>query len=487
LGLLAMASLLSVSCQSAAWVPHKNPQGFSLEAPAGWQVAGDRNSGRVTVSGPARQQAVIWPVFIPGAVNGRTAPAILSRLVASAGVRANWSAPQQFANGVRAFGRDGDRAVTASFAWAPSPKGAAGFLYIAAAPEASYRAEAENITHIFQTFRATGAPAGMDQPAAPRTNMNWTRFQDPKENAFSLETPAGWRTTGGATRMASVDVRKAVTTVSPDGKIRITGGDAELPAFTEPNQMLEMTGFHEGSWYSPGYGVNQIVRRYMTGTQFAREYVTRMAAKDCANINFTDAKDRPDVDAPLNRLVSQLASVGGLMQIHSGEVRFTCTWNGQPAAGYYFAGSLRSGAAGTPVSIWHIEYLYGYLAARDQEPAAQSIMGHMLATYKDNPEWMAMQSRTTAATSRIVSQTQDAVSKMISDTFDYKNRSGDEVSRRRENSILGTVDVVDPNTGEQFKVENSGNYFWLDNRGTIVGTETSTTPGWDFREMVARP
>ncbi len=47
--------------------------------------------------------------------------------------------------------------------------------------------------------------------------------------------------------------------------------DSELPSFTEPNQMLAMTGFREGSWYSACYGVNMLVRRYTPGAQFARE------------------------------------------------------------------------------------------------------------------------------------------------------------------------------------------------------------------------
>ncbi len=383
------------------------------------------------------------------------------------------------------IGAAGDRTLVASFAWLGSAAGTAGFLYITAAPTASYRAEVGTLSRILGTFRATGAAAGAKGPNIP--SERWVRWQDPRENAFSLDVPAGWNVTGGTFRFAPADVRKALQASSPDGGIRITGGDAELPAFTEPNQMLTMTGFREGSWYSPGYGVNMMVRRYTPGTQFAREYVTTRVARGCANLKFTESRDRPDADAPLNRLMSGLAAVGGMMRINSGEVTFTCEQNGQPVSGYYFAGYLRAATAGMQGGIWHIEYLYGYSAQRDQAARTQRIISHMLSSYQDNPQWMAMQQNVTAAASRIVAQTQQEVSKIISDTFAYKNQAGDEISRRRENSILGTVDVTDPASGRQFKVENSSNYYWLDNHGVIVGTQTDTTPGWNFRQMTALP
>ena len=49
------------------------------------------------------------------------------------------------------------------------------------------------------------------------------------------------------------------------------------------------------------------------------------------------------------------------------------------------------------------------------------------------------------------------------------------------------MDVVDPATGSSFKVENGSNYYWIDDRGSIVGTDTSTQPSVDFRQIVALP
>src|SRR5581483_2847894 len=110
-------------------------------------------------------------------------------------------------------------------------------------------------------------PAAGSGPALPST-----RWSDPREQAFSLELPSNWRIDGGLVRRAAVDVVYTWAATAPDGSAHISGGDASLPTFTVPNAMLNMGGFREGSWYSPGYGVRMMVRQYIPGAAFARSY-----------------------------------------------------------------------------------------------------------------------------------------------------------------------------------------------------------------------
>ena len=110
-----------------------------------------------------------------------------------------------------------------------------------------------------------------------------------------------------------------------------------------------------------------------------------------------------------------------------------------------------------------------------------------METGKPNPQWEKMQSGITMNSSRIAAQTQEAVSNTISDTYWSRQKTMDEISRRRENVTLGTVDVVDPTSGRQIKVDNGANYYWMDNRGLIVGTETDTRPNLDFRGLTQLP
>src|SRR6185295_9526290 len=96
------------------------------------------------------------------------------------------------------------------------------------------------------------------------------------------------------------------------------------------------------------------------------------------------------------------------------------------------------------------------------EPQAREVMGHMLQTYQVNPQWAAAQQGTTAQVAQITTNSNREISNII--TGGYWQRQGvqDEMGRRRSNATLGVVDVTDPNTGTQYKVESGSNYYWID-------------------------
>jgi hypothetical protein len=477
--------LAAASCAAPRdWTSHQDPNGFTVSLPPGWKAAADRQSGRVAINGPASQQVVVWPVFLPAGLQRASASAVLRRLAASAGFGSYaWREPLAAGDTtIRLAGSSGDRAAVACFTWAASAKGTAGYLFITAAPSAAYRGQEAAFTGILESFHAAGAPA-KDAPDA----MPFVPWRDPREGAFSVQAPSGWSVDGGLFRVASVDVRSALSITSPDRQIRITFGDRNMPPFAEPDQTLAMAGIREGSPYSPGYGVVFLVQRYLPGAEFARQYVARGPAKGCTNLVFTENRSRPDIDNIVSGIYRRFALAGMSLELHSGEASFTCQENGQPMAGYYFTGTLRTRAASMPGGNWHVEHLLGYVAAREKAALAQQVMQRIVASIAINPEWASRQQQTTMDTSHIVAQTNAAISKLSSDTYWSRQQSNDELSRRRSNATLGVEDVMDPSTGRQIKVESGSNYYWIDARGAIVGTETHTLPSIDFRALTRLP
>ena len=75
--------------------------------------------------------------------------------------------------------------------------------------------------------------------------QQWQRLVDSVEGAFSLEVPAGWQGDVRTLRVGQL-TRRAVRAVSPDGSVRLSLHDPDLPAFYEPSSGMFVTpGVHQ--------------------------------------------------------------------------------------------------------------------------------------------------------------------------------------------------------------------------------------------------
>ena len=341
-----------------------------------------------------------------------------------------------------------------------------------------------------------GAPPPSPAPAKTMTQIAsvvshtppvvFVSFTDPKEGAFTVEVPKGWSVRGGLFRFASVDTRPAVALISPDARIRITSGDAEIPTFTLPSQTLAFAGFTEGSWYSPGYGVRMIVRRYLSGAQFAEQYVHDrvLPSASCADGQIVDRRDRNDLSRAVNELYkAQSRTAGGLIRLDVGEVRFECLHNGERWRGYYLAGTVFVGSQ--MGGIWHVPHLIGYAAAPPHAPLAEAIALHLIRSARINPEWARMQQGVAGNVSQIVAETNSAISQGIRMTFKNRWMAETEVMRKDTNMRRETTDLIDPDTGETWNVRSQSRYFWRKpGSDVVVGTDTSNVPGIGFQQLV---
>ncbi len=433
---------------------------------------------------PRARTFLIWPVFIPGSVDTRFAPLIHRRLAAASPYNAQWETPQPVApNALRARGASANTVATSVFTWVSSPKGLAGFFYVVAAREPDYRQKQNDFARILQSFRIMGAATGAGGTptgagAKASGGVQYVKFTDPKEGAYTMDVPAGWKTQGGLFRFHAIDIRAATETVSPDGQMRIFIGDAGYGPFVEP-----MPYFPEGSVYAP-YGLRHQVRRFAPGTVICREYVLSKISQLCQNLQIAEVKDLPD---QIPKLVKETPNVIGATW---GDVSFRCGEQAQPEMGHCRAGTEEFkplGVGPSAITSWNVFFLGAFLAPPGKEPLAESIYDHMLRSTQGNPQWQKMQSQLSGSAARAVSGAANDIADMAARSQRARDAIDDEIARRRSNATLGVMDLADPETGRRMTVESGSNYYWVDPRGFIVGTNTDTVPTVDFRALLQLP
>jgi hypothetical protein len=372
------------------------------------------------------------------------------------------------------------------------------YLYALEAPAEVYTASAESFARILQSFHGTQQEAATQQgtraDTAPPTFVNWS---DPQESSFTLQVPRGWQVAGGAYRLSATDIRNVATMISPDGQMRVFIGDANIGAFTEPTQMLAYSGMREGSYQTLGDGTRLEIRRYMTGQQFARVYAQNRLGSQCTGVQVESSNDRQDLAAIFSQVVREEGMTGA--QLTAGDAAFSCTGKNGPLHGRVFATTVVPLPGRAP--LWYV-MLYGYVAAPQSQQATDSIAQHVMQSLRIDPQWRqrekqiannavaqdnARSQQIQARARQAIQENQRQTTDMIVNGYNQRSKVYDEISRKRENSILGTTDVVDPVSGSQYKIDSYSDYHWMNNQGEVTGNSTGTNPGYGWQELVTLP
>jgi hypothetical protein len=361
--------------------------------------------------------------------------------------------------------------------------GKSGVLYVMAAREGEFEARKPRLLESLRSFRF-GLPDTSVRPEPAKPNIQYVSWQDPVEQAFSVEVPAGWQVQGGTQRRASVDLVHVLHAVSPDQKTRILFNDPNIPIFVIPNQMLLWGGFREGSWYSPGYGVRMMVMGFRSGLAFILEYLQKNFAPRLTSFEIVDRKERPDIVADFNRIYSASRASGISFQLYAGDAAFRYSQDGEPGIGYGLAVTQAVQSAAMGGGNWSVALLLITTCPESEAETVRETATHMFQSVRMNPQWVAGQQQLAGDVSRIVTETNQAISGIINDSYWTRQGVLDDVHRKFSNAVLGVTDLVDPETGDVYKVEAGHNFYWV-RSGTshVVGTETYTRPDIDFSPL----
>lgn len=494
----ASPTVAHTSNESTGWSTYSDPKGFFVKKPAGWNVTNDPQTGRIVIQGTQGERVVIWPMFIEQQrLDGQGAAVVIQQLAHKVDPLLPWGIAEVSGNLVCVVARLPDRIGATLMTWEPLQNGTSIFLYSLAAPPNIYHGSVDTFSTILDSFHIMKEPAGNGPSGTmeAKASVNWS---DPHEGAFSVSVPLGWEVTGGAYRLSATDVRMSVILVSSDGRVRVTVGDSNVGTFTQPNQMHYKAGLKEGSITRLGDGTPLQIRMLISGQQFAREYVEGFVRKICPDLRISSNNLRSDLTGVFLQQARAEGIINGKLSV--GDASFVGSLNGNEVRGSYVAATcLPFPDKG---QLWYVYRLYGYLAPPERLQEADMICKHVVDSWVVNPQWRVKEKQIAAAAVQAdnirsqqiqqralqaIAEDQRQTSDMISKSYWQRQKVYTEISRKRENAILGTVDVVDQSTHTQYKISYNSDYHWMDNQGNIAGTQTHASPGVGWRKMIDLP
>jgi hypothetical protein len=303
---------------------------------------------------------------------------------------------------------------------------------------------------------------------------DFTTFQDPFEQAFTVDVPQGWVVKGGLFRLGYSDTRPMLDLVSPDGRVNIRFGDVAIPAYFVPNQAHPT----EGDNYDLGAQAQLTVAKYRTGQQYAELYSTARFKGVCQN----PAPRQPEAGAPFQDTPQDSPP----LQNSSGQAASRCDSN--RVTYVYATTALFQG-------FWTVRTLASFIAPADQAATARSILVRCAASFKITPQWrerqkqmdreamayqQARQQQRRRDLSQQVAQFEMKMQSMRNQVGAFERQQAKQAGQVESfgNTLTGLTPTIDPLGNPRTVFTGSKNGYWIDANGRVVNSDLSPGAGW---------
>lgn len=332
------------------------------------------------------------------------------------------------------------------------------------------------------TLFAGWAPASTTPKLVPASasELNWVRYTDRAEGAFSMEVPVGWQVQGGMYRFGYFDVRWMMDIRSLDGKIIIRIDDATVPPYALPSPNTGSPGM---PYFKPQQ-FQMVVDNYREAQSYAETYAQHRFSSVCQSLAPRQSAWAPTMPAAWLRFPGD--------QTTQATVTYDCATTDGPRIATVFARSNLHSKA----NLWNVDPIISIITTPEAGSLAQSMTQHMIGSWQENPKWDEYQKQMTqmglnqirASFGQFMQQMQvfhkqreAAMNQQVAHYESQQQGQAQQVSGWGE-SLTGLTTVRDSATGTEFQIFSGpkANYYTNGNGVTI---NSNLSPGADFHQI----
>lgn len=282
---------------------------------------------------------------------------------------------------------------------------------------------------------ATVRPRPSAVPAPGLSQVSWTTFTDPYENAFTIDVPRGWKVAGGVYRKIPLWGSLVLRVLSPDRRTLIAVGDPDSVPYVAP----------------------------VAAQDYVRRFIASAISPACAGLKVVEVHELQDVEQ-----YAVAHSLGSYNQWSAAQASFACSderqagMAGEAIAVMQYMTTLRSG---------HAQVLAAFVTTSGQEEAADQLLNHMIQSSRQNPAWSARQQHTAEGVR------QAAMARWRGEQRQFG---------QMDDAITNTGHFAGPD-GRLYDLDARPRYQWRTPDGRTVGTDTLTPPSPDAQLLQRQP
>lgn len=334
------------------------------------------------------------------------------------------------------------------------------------------------LTCVALSFAWLGASSASALPKSAAA-LNWVRYTDSAEGAFSIEVPVGWQIQGGMYRFGYFDVRWMIDARSLDGKVILRINDPNVPPYVLPGPHVAPLGHAE---IKPQQ-YQMMVENFREAQPVAEAYAKHRFGSVCKSMT-------PRVADWTPRMPQKWLGESG-SRMSQASVAYDCPTSDGPRTAIVFAINTLHPETG----LWQSLPL-SILAAPEDVSLSEAMVQRMVDSWEATPEWLEHQDEMTQMGLEKIrigfgqfmqqmqafhQQRQAAMNQQVAHYEAQQQGQAQQVSRWGE-TLTGLTTVSDSATGTQFQVfDGPKANFYTNGNGVTINSNISPGPG--FRQL----
>jgi hypothetical protein len=303
--------------------------------------------------------------------------------------------------------------------------------------------------------------------------QRFLRQPEPKEGAFTILLPAGWKASGGIVRVNPLAANGALNAIgakldftvsSPDGKVTLRW----LP---ETNY-VDTRGTALQGMFAPGSNYNGApVAPKMSAQLYLLQAVFPLSHRGASQVTVAGRYPLPGVAAGYQRVVRemrlpvQFAYDAALVVISYNE-------NGGAWREALYTAIQDWGPAGN--GLWTNKDTFTVRAPASEFDKAARMVSVIVNSVELNPRWVEGEIRGQIQRNEIAIRAQQDIARLDREIVEHRRRTNAEINNQMYHSLMGTEEYVNPLTKKTETGSNAWNYRWVNDRGEAIYSDDAS-------------
>jgi hypothetical protein len=304
--------------------------------------------------------------------------------------------------------------------------------------------------------------------------LRFHRVAEPKEGAFTVLVPEGWKVSGGILRvnpltgggaLNAIAAKLDLTIASPDGR-------AVLRWYPETNWM-DMRGQPAAMAFPTGSNYNgAIVAPKMNAATYLQQVVFPRTHARPSNVRVKGVYPLPKV-ADSYRQVVRMMGVPLPFQFDACLMLVEYQEGGVAGEEALFTAIQDWGQVG----LWTNKDTFAVRTYAGGLEKIGRILSVMLNSTRLNPRWVEGETRGQIQRNEIAVRTQQDIARLDKEITEHRSRTNAEINNQMYHNLMRTEEYVNPLTKEVEVGSNEWNARWVNDRGeAIYSDDTNFDP-----------